>query len=977
MRLDLEAFMGADHPASQYCVDVLSGDIPACKYVKLAIERNFKDLKDGHKRGIYFDREAAQYRLDFYKFCRHSKGKWAGQVFEPEPWQQFIKACVYGWKRDDGTRRFRVVVEEIARKNGKALSLDTLVPTVTGWKTMGEMEVGDCVFGENGDPTKVTFVGDIQFDHKCYKITFSNGDHIIADAEHLWMTIARVNTPGERKKRTIRRFRMPKLEFNKNTKSWYAKLYGRSVHLGTSKNITEEEAKRKFDVLAGEDLRKKPFNADSHNRIRTTEEIFKTQRYGSRNDVNHSIKMPKPVELPEIKNKIDPYILGVWLGDGCHVSPMITCGDQDLDHFLNEFAKAGIKTRKVKRKTAWAVYFNSIGDEKTLTIFREMGLFRNKHIPKEYLRASKYQRISLLQGLMDTDGTVSKSGKVFQFVTIKKHLANEFGELLAGLGIKYSIIEKIMRCNGKVVDGTCFSVQFNTFVDHLEVFRLKRKLGRMRISDEVSCNPRSRTVQITSVEQIDSVPVRCIKVDSSTGMFLAGKTMIPTHNTSSLATDGLFLVGFDGEAGAEVFTAAVKRDQARLIHSESTRMVKSSPQLRSFLGTFKDSIFSEKTYSKYVPLGADSNTEDGLNVHGALIDEYHAHPTAGMYDVLRSGMGARSQPLLYIISTAGFDKNCPYYDQRQYAISVLEGTFQDDSLFAIIYTLDEKDDWTDESLWIKSNPNLDITVSRDDMRDMLREALESPTKANNFKTKKLNIWTEAVTRWISDEAWAKCAGSLDSDNLDGRICYGGLDLSSTIDLTAWVLCFPPESDDKYRFLFRFFLPQEDLKERCRRDKVPYDLWIERGLVMATPGATVDYNFVETQIRKDAERFDLREIAFDPYNATQIVNNLLEDEFEMVTFRQGYLTMSPAAKDFERRILKSDLVHNGNPVMKWMISCTEVASDPAGNIKPVKPDRGKSSKRIDGVVASIMALDRAVKGAENGKSVYCERGVLTF
>ncbi len=431
--------------------------------------------------------------------------------------------------------------------------------------------------------------------------------------------------------------------------------------------------------------------------------------------------------------------------------------------------------------------------------------------------------------------------------------------------------------------------------------------------------------------------------------------------STDLATDGNFLAFFDGEEGAQVYTAATKFKQARVIHRASTAMVKASPALRRRINVFKNNLHIESTNSIYEPLGQDSNTEDGLNVHGALIDEYHAHPDAEMYNVLRSGMGSRRQPLLYVITTAGFDKQCACYSEEDYAKKVLEGIFEDDSYFAIIFTLDMGDDWKDEGNWIKSNPNLGITPKLADIREQCHEAEQVASKQNEFLTKRLNIWTESVMAWITADQWNRCSELVDADGLRGRRCYGAFDLSSTTDMSAWALCFPPETTgEPYRFIWRFFIPQEGLERQYPNKEILNKIkgWIRQGFIIPTPGDKIDYDFIKARIVEDAAAYDIREIPYDPYNASQLANDLIKEELPLIEFRQGFLTMSPAAKDFEIKVLGGQIAHGGNPVMKWMVSCTEIVKDPAGNIKPVKPDRQKSVKRIDGVVAAIMALARA-------------------
>lgn len=433
----------------------------------------------------------------------------------------------------------------------------------------------------------------------------------------------------------------------------------------------------------------------------------------------------------------------------------------------------------------------------------------------------------------------------------------------------------------------------------------------------------------------------------------------------------------DGEAGPKSYCVAMKRDQAKLVWDTIEKQIKYTPFLQSKTRTYKqgNSIVINGNDGYIRPLGKDHKSTDGLNPHFVSVDEYHAHPTAEMLNVMEDGMGARSQPLLYIITTAGFDINSPCYQQERTMVAgILDGTIEPrlENVFGIIFTLDEEDDWTDEKVWVKSNPNLGVSIDVDYLRSQVSQALASPQKQNDVKTKNLNLWTNSVTSWIGSEAWDKCP----SEAIDptGRICTGAFDLSSTTDLTAWVLCFPPKDLEKaYTLLCRFFLPSDDLRDRERRDKVPYSLWAEMGYLTLTPGNVIDYDFVEAQIINDAALYDIRDIACDPYNAKQTILRLQDEGLPIAQFSQGVMTMSGPTKDFERKVLSGEINHQNNPILRWMISCTEVKSYPEGNIKPVKPDKKYTGKRIDGVVASIMALDRAAL-LWSGESVYETRGV---
>ena len=446
--------------------------------------------------------------------------------------------------------------------------------------------------------------------------------------------------------------------------------------------------------------------------------------------------------------------------------------------------------------------------------------------------------------------------------------------------------------------------------------------------------------------------------------------------TTLAAGLGLYLMLADDEPGAEVYSVATKRDQARLSHGEATRMAKSSPAIRRMVNVYRDNIHIVDTASKFEPLGADADTMDGLNVHAALIDEVHAHKTRTVWDVIETATGARRQPLMFAITTSGYDRQSLCWQLHEYTQQVLDGVIEDDSWFGVIYTLDDGDEWDDESVWIKANPNLGVSKKWDDMRRKAARAKEMPAALNAFQRLELDIWTQAETKWIPIEHWQACGGAVDGEGLRGRICYGGLDLSTNTDLSAFVLVFPPQHDgDEYQVIPRFWVPEEAMIERSRRDRVPYDVWVRQGLITATPGNVIDYAWILHQIDLDAQAYDIREVAFDRWGATKIATELMErggDDW-LVQFGQGYVSMSPAMREMERLILEHKLAHGNNAVLTWMANNLVVRVDPAGNIKP---DKEKSIERIDGMVALVMALDRALRHEPPKRSVYESRGLVS-
>lgn len=437
---------------------------------------------------------------------------------------------------------------------------------------------------------------------------------------------------------------------------------------------------------------------------------------------------------------------------------------------------------------------------------------------------------------------------------------------------------------------------------------------------------------------------------------------------------GLLMMVADGEAGADIFTVATKKEQAIISHSEAMRMVKASPRLRRQIGIFKNNLHIEKTASRFEPLAADSKTLDGLNIHCAICDEVHAWPSRDLWDVLETSTSARTQPLMWAITTAGFNRQSLCYQLNEYAQKILSGVLEDDTFFGIIFTLDQGDDWQDPKLWVKSNPNLGVSKKVDFMKTAANQVRGMPAKLNAFKRLDLNLWTQAVTKFIDREKWDACAGVVNPDGLRGRRCYGGLDLSTILDVSAWVLVFPPEVDgDPYVVLPRFFIPEANMQERIDRDRVPFDVWVRGGLVTATPGNVIDYDYILAQIAEDQENYDIAQIAFDRWGSSVIIQDLMDlgGADWVIQFGQGYKSMSPPTKELERLIALSQISHGNNPVLGWMADNLVVRTDPAGNIKP---DKEKSTERIDGMVSLIMALDRALKMGAAFKSVYDDEGI---
>ena len=442
--------------------------------------------------------------------------------------------------------------------------------------------------------------------------------------------------------------------------------------------------------------------------------------------------------------------------------------------------------------------------------------------------------------------------------------------------------------------------------------------------------------------------------------------------TALSAGIGLYMLFADGESRPEVYSAATVKDQARICFSDAVEIVKAT-DLKNYLTPYRNSIVYELKGGMMKPLSSDYGTHDGLNPSCGIIDEFHAHKDSGMFDVIKSAFGARKQPLMFIITTAGFNKAGACYAYRDNVIKILRGINEDDTLFGIIYTMDANEEWDNPQMWIKSNPNLGVSLFPNYLEDQVNDAKNRPEAVRNVMTKNVNLWVDAEKTWILDDAWMKCVGTTEIEDLRGCECWGGLDLSNVSDITAFVLIF--HENDKFQLLPFFWIPEEKMLEKIRKENINYDLWVKAGFVKVTSGNVLDYEFVKADILQIVEIYDLRSSAYDRWNSSQTIIDLQNEGMECNPFGQGYGSMSAPSKEFEKLVLSEKIEHFGNPVLRWMLSSTLIKTDPAGNIKP---DKEKSVQKIDGIVASIMALGEWMTAqAEDDNDPYSKRGMLSF
>ncbi len=455
--------------------------------------------------------------------------------------------------------------------------------------------------------------------------------------------------------------------------------------------------------------------------------------------------------------------------------------------------------------------------------------------------------------------------------------------------------------------------------------------------------------------------------------------------TAFAAGVGLYLMSADGEAAAEVYSVATKRDQAKITHRHAVNMRAKSPVLRHRIESYRDNLSIPSSASLFEPLGSNVDSADGLEAHATIVDEMHRHKSRDLWDVMETGQGSRRQPVMIGITTAGRDVSSFCYEQREHAERVLTGALQDDSFFAFVAEPDKGDDWRDRSTWTKGNPQLGVSLKVEKLEEEALKAEETPSARNNFRRYRLDQWvTGAADAWMDIDRWNACAAVKMA--LDGRACYGGLDLAATQDLSAFVLYFPATADDHRSHCLAFFwVPFERVAELEKQYRVPLESWIDDGWVVATEGNVIDYRYIRACITGEGGRpgeqtaplaraYQIAEVAYDDWNSTQIVTELADDGLVMVPLPQTVKTYSSPMSRLRDEVKDGTLNHGANPVMRWMMSNVRACSDPSGREKPMKSE-GKRRHKIDGPVALLMAIARAMIPRQPKRSVYETRGVV--
>lgn len=929
--------------AELYLMGCLDGSIVAGRRIKALAEKMLPRIRNGYKQWR-FDVDAATRPVEFIeRFLKIPSGK-LGVPFILEPYERMIIELTFGFIDENEKRQFQYTLIEVARKNGKALSLDTEIPTPDGWKLMRDIHEGDYVFGQDGRPSKVLVESEV-FDKPMYLVTFEDGATVKASADHIWT----VQTKNSR--RTVSR--TPVI---KNPNCDHSRL---GKHIGRGKLYRDGGW---YETTTSE-------MADDFARVR---------KDGKGIEYKYRVPLPSPVEYPAKDLPIDPYVFGAWLGDGTSSKAQITIGREDEDEMVANLSLRGHVITEARYPSNRCPLYDidhhpkdgKMGPFKKKLL--NLGVLSNKHIPDLYMTASAMQRWELLRGLMDTDGTCSKDGQC-EFTQKNERLARQFVELCASLGIKASIHSKHAVCNG-VPAGIVWRVQFYTDREH-SCFHLRRKYDRLK----KSLAPRMSSKSIVSIEAIPNEPSKCIAIDNDSHLYLAGRQYTATHNTSLGAAIELYMLVADGEGAPQIYNAATSKAQASLAYGAVWRMVRQSPKLLKILrkGTVieraENGVISDGNMGYVVPLSKQSDHLDGLDVHMCLLDEMAAAEDRSVFDLIRQGTGAREQPLMIAITTQGFVRDNLWDHERDYAVQWLDGKIDDDRFLGILFEQDDRSEIWDESTWMKSNPGLGTVKKVEYMRAQVLKAKNDPSYMPTVLTKDLNLPANQASAYLSfDEA--VCTEEYFHDPSVFKYCVVGIDAADTIDLNAATALFMKPGDSRIYRKSMYWIAEEQVKINSNnqrgRDGVPYQEWAARGLIRIVPGNKVNKSVFVEWIQELADMgLYTRFVGYDPWHMD---DNTLENMRSLVglnnveVVRQGVQTLSQPMKQLKADLRDNRIIDGNNPIDHWCNLNLAAKIDVNENVQPVK--KAGSTTRIDGFMALLDAYIELLRHEDEYKQI---------
>lgn len=904
----------------KYYGDIVDGKIPACEKLKKQADRILETIANPDE--FHYDAEIAQYHIEFIeRFCKIPSGA-LGAPFKLEPFQKAMLQVVFGFVDDNNYRQYNEVFEMISRKNGKAVSLDTEIATPSGWKKMKDIEENDFVFGQDGKMSKVLYVSPI-FNKPMYLVEFEDGAKVKASADHIWTVQTKNSRSAFNRKLTGKNGWSTKEKYRTNN-GWY--------------EVTTEE-------MLGD-----------YARVRAD---------GKGTEYKYRVPMNNAVEYGEKDLPLDPYTLGVWLGDGTKKRTDIAVSMDDLEETKKNLENEGhsIKVRYPRERTPLLGIDIGIKGHPNPTrdALREIGVFRNKHIPEIYMQSSVEQRFALLQGLMDTDGYCSKKGQC-EFAQKDEHITDQVRELLSSLGIKNSKRRKTIYCNGK--ECFAYSVLFYTDKNH-SCFRLKRKTERLKekLAD------RMKAKSIIAITEIPNEPSKCIMIDNESHLYLVGREFTATHNTSLCSAIELDMLCNDGEGAPQVYNIATMLDQAKLGFNACDKMRQMSPELNGILKKRAADIYFPDNMGFIKALASNTSSLDGLDVHCAIIDELSAIKNRDIYDLIKQAMSARVQPLLFCITTNGFLRDGIFDNQYDYAKAVINGDIQNKRFLPIIYELDAIDEWRNPESWIKANPGLGTIKSYDKLKENVDKAIDDASFQPTVVTKDFNMKQTNSAAWLK---WEELDNEAAWDMSEFKYCIGGFDAADSVDLNAAkALCMRPNDPNIY-VESMYWLPEDVIEQikatRRERDNAPYQLWVQQGWLRTCHGNKCDKRIFLDWFKELRERglYTLY-IGYDPWHISDELLREFQAEFgkkSMIPVRQGFKTESEPLKEIKTDFQGHRIIYNNNPIDKWCFANSCIKTDVNGNQMLVKnADRRNrndgTSALLDGYVVLMNYKDKFI------------------
>ena len=875
----------------------------------------------------YYDKDKADRAVRFIENLKHTKGKWAGQPFWLFDWQERIIRDIFGIIDEYGKRQFRTAFVEIGKKNGKS----ELAAAVALYLLYADKEASAEVYGAAADRQQASIVYDVakqmvEMTPALLKrskimaatkriVNYSNaGFYQVLSAE---VGCLSPETLIQLSDGSIKR--ADEIKAGDIILAYHdlAPVFDKVV------SVKEEEPAEMLEITTHHGRKisvteKHPFyKMDSGRRMQDLTHVY---NWCNADELKKNDRLAIGLGWPEEWNNpenaistLEAWALGAWAGDGDCTHFRFINPDQPVIEKLDKF----LKSIGSSLKSVYSTRQKEAGKDKWQQPIEHLiiGVGKRRKSPgREWVRQN-FGQASKCYNKKIPDSVWLGGPKVW-------------AAFIAGYLDTDGCVTQIAKHSGASI--CCVN----------DDMRNQLQLLIARLGINASCRSKF-LLSISGKPQLRKL------------WLLLSPYMVHTRKLERLKE----------LSNVEIFKLQRANESDKVLTIESK-------------GIQKSISFEMETYQTHNTNGLIShNTKHGLNVSGLVFDELHAQPNRKLYDVLTKASGdAREQPLYFLITTAGTDRESICYELHQKALDILDGRKIDPTFYPVVYGLKDDDDWHDEKNWYKANPSLGLTINIERVRDMYREAIDNPAEENVFKQLRLNMWVSSLTRFIPEHIFELGSTPINVDSLQGRDCYGGLDLSSTGDITAFVLVFPPRNDtEKYIVLPFFWVPEDTIPLRVRRASVPYDVWKQQGYLMATQGNVIHYGFIEQFINDISMKYHIIEIAADPWNATMLTQRLTDDGFTIVDFRQGYASMSPPTKEFYKLLMEGKIQHGGNPILRWMAGNVVVDTDPAGNIKCTK---ARSPEKIDGIIATIMALDRCVRHEQHG-SIYDERGLLSL